>query len=213
MNAFVLSEEPVSVLIGALNVIGIFVFAVSGALVAIRRQGDLFGVLVVAVVTSSAGGVLRDILIGQFPPTLVRETFALFLSIGAGLLTYVIYPVAQKLKNPIDFFDALGLGAFTVLGSSKALVYGINPVWAVALGVLTGVGGGVVRDMLFTEIPIILRREIYATAAIFGSCIFVFGTLLLPQYQDLWVLLGAVGCSVLRLLSLRKSWHLPKRTV
>lgn len=212
MIALDLPVESVTLLMSWLNALGVFVFAVSGALAAIRRQSDIFGVLVVALVTSSAGGVFRDVLIGQIPPALVRETFALFVSLGAGLLAYLAYPIAQKLKYPIDFFDALGLGTFAVLGASKALSFGIQPIWAVALGAITGIGGGVVRDMLFGEVPIILRQELYATAALLGAGILVCGTLWAPDYTQWWMLLGAVGCSGLRIISLHRSWNLPRRT-
>lgn len=205
--------DPAGALISWLNNIGIFVFAVSGALAAIRRQSDILGVLVLAFVTSSAGGICRDVLIGQLPPAVVRETFALFLSLGAGLLTYFAYPIVNRLAYPIDLFDALGLGAFAVLGANKALVYGIDPIWAVGLGAITGVGGGVARDMLLAEVPIILRREVYATAAIFGAAVLVAGKLWYPEYEKAWMILGAVGCSGIRMLSLHRAWHLPKRQV
>ncbi len=207
----VMPLDPAGALISWLNNIGIFVFAVSGALAAVRRQSDILGVLVVAFVTSSAGGICRDVLIGQLPPAVVRETFALFLSLGAGLLTYFAYPIVNRLNYPIDLFDALGLGAFAVLGANKALVFGIDPIWAVALGAITGVGGGVARDMLLTEMPIILRREVYATAAIFGAALLVGGKLWHPEYEKVWMVLGAVACTGIRMLSLRRAWHLPKR--
>lgn len=205
--------DPAGALISWLNNIGIFVFAVSGALAAIRRQSDILGVLVLAFVTSSAGGICRDVLIGQLPPAVVRETFALFLSLGAGFLTYFAYPIVNRLAYPIDLFDALGLGAFAVLGANKALVYGIDPIWAVGLGAITGVGGGVARDMLLAEVPIILRREVYATAAIFGASVLVAGKLWHPEYEKAWMIFGAVGCSGIRMLSLHRAWHLPKRQV
>ncbi|WP_051257896.1 trimeric intracellular cation channel family protein [Desulfovibrio cuneatus] len=206
----VVVEQTVSTFVTWLNSAGIVVFAISGALAGIRRQIDIFGILVLAFITSSFGGICRDVMLG-IPPAVVQDNYQLGLSLGAGLLAYVAYPLMNKLRNPIEFFDALGLGAFTVLGAEKALSFGITPLWAVTLGVVTAVGGGVGRDLLVGEVPSVLRREVYATAAFLGGGVLVLGTLWLPEWQKLFMASGVLACCWLRVYSLYRNWNLPRR--
>ncbi len=188
---------------------GTFVFAISGAVAGIKRQLDLFGVLVLGMAASCSGGIIRDVLIGALPPASVADWRIAASAFGGALFSFYFFSLVNRLNNPVEIFDAVGLGIFTVIGTSKALLYGINPIWAVLLGVITGVGGGVVRDMLLAQIPIILRAEIYATAAIIGAAIVVIGDTLLHLPKEPVMAVGALACTILRLLAMHYRWHIP----
>ena len=137
------------------DLIGTFVFALSGATVATRRQLDLFGVLVLSFAASSAGGICRDVLIGATPPAALRDWRYLAVAMAAGLITFLWAPLIERMKTPVRMFDAAGLGLFAVAGAQKALDYGLNPVMAALLGMLTGIGGGMLRDVLLADVPMV----------------------------------------------------------
>ena len=200
--------DQVDIFLKVVNAVGLFAFAVSGAVAAIKHKADLVGVLFLSLVASSCGGICRDILIGDLPPAMMRSHLPLVVSISAGLLTYFCYPLVNKLSHPMEFFDALGLGLFAVLGANKAMNVGISPEWCVGLGILTAVGGGIVRDMLLAQVPTVLKTEIYATAALLGALIMVLGKIWLPEFEAQVMLVGATACVLLRLLSLRYRWHM-----
>lgn len=197
-------------LLAIFNYAGIFVFAISGAVAGIRRRADLFGIAVLAFAASCCGGILRDILIGSLPPENILSWEPLAVSFAAALVTVLFYPVlAKKLNNPVQVFDAFGLGLFTVIGAEKALLFGIGPVWAMLLGMITGVGGGMVRDILLAHVPQVLRTEIYATASLAGAAIAVGGKIW-PVMPASWsTILGAVVCITLRCLAIRYKWQVP----
>ena len=197
----------------ALNLVGIFVFAISGAVSGIKRKTDIVGVLMLSFAAAACGGIVRDILIGDVPPENISTWEPLVVSLTAGLLTFFFFPVVDRLNNPVLVFDAFGLGLFTVTGTSKALAFGIMPVWAVLLGMVTGVGGGMLRDMLVARVPIIMRGEIYATAALAGGAIVVLGTYIPGLPPEAHMLAGAAVCTGIRLLALRFGWQLPARNI
>ena len=151
--------EPLS--LGAvwltLDVVGTGVFAISGAAVAVRRRLDVFGVCVLAFVAGNAGGMLRDVLLGATPPTALSGWHHITVSLLAALLTFRWHPRLERLRMPILLFDAAGLGLFAVSGTQKALAFGLNPFVAAIFGMLTGIGGGMLRDLLVNEIPTVLR--------------------------------------------------------
>ncbi|MGH8279841.1 MAG: trimeric intracellular cation channel family protein, partial [Gammaproteobacteria bacterium] len=157
---------------------GTFVFAISGAMAAVKHRLDIFGVLVLAFAAGNAGGMTRDVLIGAVPPAAIADWKYLAVSVFAGLLTFFWYPITTRLGRDILWFDAIGLAFFAVAGAEKALVYGINPVMAALLGMLTGIGGGMLRDVLVTDIPVVLRADLYAMAALAGAIVVVGGHLL-----------------------------------
>ena len=192
-----------------LDFAGTFAFAISGAVVAVRHRLDLFGILVLAFAASTAGGILRDLLIGSTPPTSLLDWRYVCVSSGAGLLAFFRYEKVERMRNPVQFFDAIGLGLFAVLGTGKALAAGLGPVGAVMIGVLTGIGGGVVRDMLVAQVPQVLRRhELYAVTAMAAAIVVVAGDWFgLPAAPI--AVAGAGLCFVLRLLSIRRGWKLP----
>ena len=192
-----------------LDFIGTFVFAISGAVVAVRHRLDLFGVLLLSFAAATFGGIIRDVLLGATPPGSLVDWRYAAVSIAAGLLTFYRHAQVERLQNPVQLFDAIGLGLFAVVGASKALAVGLGPVGAVMMGVLTGVGGGIVRDVLVARIPSVLQRhELYAVAAMLGALVVVVGdALALPAAPA--AITGAVLCFLLRWLAIRRGWRLP----
>ncbi len=191
-----------------LDLVGTFVFALSGATAGIKRRVDLFGVLVLSFAAANAGGMSRDVLIGAVPPAALTDWRYLAVSLLAGLLTFYWNAGIGRLQNAVLIFDAIGLATFAVSGTQKALVHGLEPVMAALLGMLTGIGGGMVRDVLLAEIPTVLRADIYATAALAGAAVVVIGHLLALSPAPVAVA-GAVSCFGLRMLAIRRGWHLP----
>ena len=147
-----------------------FVFAVSGATRGVRRRLDLFGVLVIAWAAGVAGGIARDLLIGAVPPAAIADWRYLLTPVAAGLLGFLAADVIARLKTPVLLFDAAGLCLFAVTGTEKALTYGLDPVMAAVMGMITCIGGGVARDLLTLQVPSVLRSELYAVAALGGGC-------------------------------------------
>src|SRR5690242_610461 len=187
---------------------GTFVFALSGATMGVKHKLDLFGVLVLSYAAGNAGGITRDVLIGAVPPAAVRDWRYVAVSILAGLLTFYWYRIINLLRSPVLVFDAAGLALFAVSGAGKALVFGAGPVAATLLGMLTGIGGGMLRDILVREIPTVLRTELYAVAALVGAAMVVLGrSLHLPTAGA--AIAGAVLCFGLRILAMRRGWQLP----
>jgi uncharacterized membrane protein YeiH len=200
--------EPAVPLVLVLDLVGTFVFALSGATAAVTRRLDLFGTLVLAFVAGNAGGMTRDIVIGAVPPAAIVDWRYLAVSLLAGLITFYRASVVDKLSSPVLVFDAAGLALFAVSGAQKALTFGLNPVMAALLGMLTGVGGGMARDILLAEIPVVLRSDVYAVAALAGAAAVVIGELLqIPLTASTTV--GALLCFGLRLMAIRRGWHLP----
>lgn len=191
----------------ALDLAGVFACAISGATAALQRRLDLFGVVMVAFITAVGGGVVRDLCIGATPPVGLSDWNYLAVAVFAALLTIGAGPLVERLAYPVLLFDALGLSVFAVTGAHKALAYGHNYEVAILLGTLTGVGGGLARDVLLNRVPAILRKEIYATAALLGASILVLGEAL--GWSRNWLTwLAIAACFALRLLSLRYGWHM-----
>lgn len=192
----------------ALDLAGTFVFALSGAMAGVKRKLDLFGVLVLSFVAANTGGIIRDILIGATPPGAISDWRYLGVSLAAGIITFYFSSAIIQRWNPVLLFDAAGLALFAVSGAHKALVYGLNPVMATLLGMLTGIGGGMARDVLLAEIPTVLRSDLYAVAALVGAAVVVIANMLqLPS--GVAALVGAVLCFGLRVLAIRNGWQLP----
>jgi uncharacterized membrane protein YeiH len=195
----------------ALDLIGTFVFALSGAIVGVRQRLDIFGVLVLSFAASSAGGIMRDVLIGSAPPAAIGDWRYLIASLLAGLLIFIWFPrylQSSKVQHLILIFDAAGLGLFAVTGTQKALGYGLNPIMAPLLGMLSGIGGGMLRDVLVAEVPNVLRSDLYAVAALAGAVVVVIGDQLgIPASAA--AIVGAAICFCLRLLAIHRGWQLP----
>jgi len=175
-----------------LDLIGVAVFAVSGALAAGRKALDLFGVLVIASLTAVGGGTVRDLLLNRHPIFWIAEPSYLIVIAAAALLTLIYVQLRAPPGNALSIADALGLALFSLSGAQIAEAAGVSPIIAVLMGTITGVAGGVLRDVLCAEIPLILRRDIYATAAIAGISVYLVAEALgIPR---LWAF--AIGMSV-----------------
>lgn len=195
-------------LLVAFDLGGTFVFALSGATAGVKHRLDLFGVLVLSFAAGNSGGIARDVMIGAHPPAAISDWRYIAVSMLAGLITFYWYQVINRLRSPVLVFDAAGLALFAVSGAGKALAFHAGPVAATLLGMLTGIGGGMVRDILVTEIPTVLRTELYAVAALLGAAVVVVGARLqLPTSAT--AVTGAVLCFGLRFIAMRRGWQLP----
>ena len=204
----VIDEKTLSELLLVLDLAGTFVFAISGAMLGVQRRLDVFGVLFLSFAASSAGGITRDLLIGAVPPAAISDWRYLAVAVGAGLVTFVAYLLMTRLHTAILVFDAGGLALFAVAGAQKALAYGINPVMAALLGMLTGIGGGLVRDLLVARTPPVLEGGLYAVPALAGATLVVVGRGLNWPIVPTAVV-SAVLCCGIRLLAIRHDWNLP----
>jgi uncharacterized membrane protein YeiH len=191
-----------------LNLAGTFVFGLSGGMAGVRKQLDLFGAIVLAVVVGIAGGTIRDLLIG-IPPATFRDWRYLAVAAGAGLVTSLAHPAINRLQRPIDALDAAGLALFCVTGAATALAHRLGVVDSVILGAITGIGGGMLRDVLVGEIPTVLRGGLYAIPALVGAGI-VVAAYRAGDHTVVFPILGAAVCFVMRMAGLRYGLGLPR---
>jgi uncharacterized membrane protein YeiH len=191
-----------------LDLAGIAVFAASGALVASRKQMDAVGFVLMAVITGLGGGTLRDLLLGRTPVFWLRTPELVAVAVCVAVLVFFLAPRIENRYRTLLWADAVGLSLYAVLGAEIALIYGANPWAAVILGVVTATFGGIARDIVCNEVPLILQREIYATAAAAGAATFILlrlnGTWREPAFA-----LGVTTCFVIRAAALRYGWSLP----
>jgi uncharacterized membrane protein YeiH len=191
-----------------LDIAGTFAFAVSGASAGVKRELDLFGVIVLSFVAGNFGGIGRDVLIGAVPPAALSDWRYLATALVAGAVTFRWHALVDRLRNPVQLFDAAGLALFAAAGAQKALAAGLSPVMAALMGMLTGIGGGIARDMLLATVPSVLRSEIYAVAALAGAAVVVGGDMLQVN-PAVTALLGAAVCFALRMAAIRYGIGLP----
>jgi uncharacterized membrane protein YeiH len=191
-----------------LNLGGTFVFGLSGGLVGVQAQLDIFGVVVLAVVVGLAGGITRDLMIG-IPPQTFRDWRYLAVASSAGLVTFGAHAALRRLERPILVLDAAGLALFCVTGASTALDHRVPPVEAVVLGAMTGVGGGVLRDVLVREIPAVLRTGLYAIPALIGATVVVVASQS-GTHNTLYPIVGAAVCFTIRLLGIHFDLSVPR---
>ena len=194
-----------------LDLVGIFVFAISGALLAVRKNFDVFGIATLAEVTALGGGLFRDLVIGAVPPAAFTDLGYFVTPLFAALLVVFLHPQVERIQAGVNVFDAAGLGLFCVTGTTKAYDYGLGLTASAALGLATAVGGGVLRDVLANEVPSLLRwdRDLYAVPAIVGAAMVA----LCIRYDVLTPLASgaaAVTAFVLRLLAMRFHWRAPR---
>jgi len=193
----------------ALDLLGTAAFAASGALAGIRRGMDVFGVLVLGLVTATGGGTLRDLLLGS-PPFILKDETYLYLSLVVSLLIFIFHRRLEFLTHPLTFFDAVGLGTFVVIGTGKAIAFKLGFFGAVMMGVMTATAGGMVRDLLSAKVPMVLQREVYASACLAGGALlYLLQQTVIPPYIS--ALLSALTVIILRLLAIRYNWALPKK--
>ena len=195
----------------ALDLIGVFAFAVSGALMAIDRDFDVVGIVILAVVTALGGGIIRDLVLGDTPPPAFTTWYFLVVALAAAALTTVAHPWLGRLSRPLLVFDAAGLGFFCVAGTEKALDHGLAPVSAALLGVTTAAGGGVLRDVLARETPALFRAdsELYAVPALVGALAVGVAHTLEADSPALAAGIAA-AVSVVRGLALLRHWRGPR---
>lgn len=194
-----------------LDLVGIFVFAISGALLAVRKNFDVFGMAVLAEVTALGGGLFRDLMIGAVPPAAFTDLGYFVTPLIATGLVFFLHPQVERIQAGVYVFDAAGLGLFCVTGTTKAHEYGLGLTASAALGLMTAVGGGVLRDVLANEVPSLLRwdRDLYAVPAMAGAVV----TALCIRFDVFGVVTGtaaAVAAFALRLLAMRYHWRAPR---
>jgi uncharacterized membrane protein YeiH len=190
-----------------LDIIGTMAFAMSGALTAMNKKLDPFGVFIIAFVTAVGGGTLRDVMIGRTPVGWMQDLTYVYVIILGFILTIVFRKRLDKLRVSLALFDTIGLGVFTLIGIQKGIDYHLHPTICIALGTMTACFGGVIRDILCTEIPVIFRREIYATICILGGIVFFILRRMNLENDVLYLVTSLVIIGV-RVLAVKYKWHL-----
>jgi uncharacterized membrane protein YeiH len=198
----------VSTVVLVLDLCGTFVFALSGAMAGIKHRLDLFGVLVLSFAAANVGGITRDLLIGAVPPPGIADWRYIVVPVVAGLATFHWGWIVDRVRSSVQVFDAGGLALFAVSGTLKALAFQLGPLPAVMLGMLTGIGGGMLRDVLVAEVPAVLRGDVYAVAALAGAAVVVVGRMLQVPSAPI-AIVGALVCFWLRFLAIKRGWQLP----
>ncbi|MDH3021425.1 trimeric intracellular cation channel family protein [Gordonia alkanivorans] len=197
-------------LLDVLNFAGVAVFAASGAMVGVRKDFDMWGIVTVGVLTGVGGGVLRDVLLGINPPTSVEDYGNALTATIASLLVFAFHPAFTKLRKSILVLDAFGMGLFAATGASIAVDVGVSSFAATAVGLMTAIGGGVLRDVISNEIPLLLQpADLYAIPALIGATVVAVGSYHTPVPQWVWLIVGSIPATGLRLLGLKFGWRLP----
>ena len=192
------------------DILGTFVFAMEGAMAAINAGLDVFGIVVLSFVTAVGGGIVRDLLIGAIPPAAIRDWRYTAIAFVTAVLVSILHSFVFRIPaNLVMVLDAAGLGLFAVAGAEKALDYKIHPYVAIVMGTITGCGGGTVRDLLLAQVPMVLRSDIYATAALAGSAVMIAARKL-GISPAIAATLGGVVCFSLRVVAVWRHWNLPR---
>ncbi|RZK56755.1 MAG: trimeric intracellular cation channel family protein [Pedobacter sp.] len=192
-----------------IETLGTIAFAISGTFAAMQKRLDPFGVLIIAFVTSIGGGTVRDLLLGDTPVAWMRDVNYCLLILVTSLLTIYFKTQIKKFKITLFLFDSIGLGLFTMVGVQKGIVFGLSPGICVALGTITGCFGGIIRDTLLNTIPLIFRKEIYATACILGGILY-FALLWFNLKTDVAKIIVIAFIFTLRIIVVRYKLALPK---
>lgn len=203
-------STPIQTIILALDLFGTMAFAVTGAFKAIEHKADIVGIIILATITGVAGGTIRDIMIGHFPPHSISDPSYVAITAGTGVVIFFLYPKLQKHWNLFLKFDALGLGVFTAIGATFAYeVFGMNFLAMVLAGMVTAVGGGILRDMFVNEVPMVFVKELYASASFLG--VVVFYVLLISKLNlETSAIASIIVTTILRLVAMKYNWNLPK---
>jgi len=206
------------VIILIMELLGTVAFAISGALVAVKGRLDLFGVIFVGCITAVGGGILRDVLMGRFPANIFSNTKILLLAVVTCILTFVVSYLRRKSFDSFqrrteivnNFFDAIGLAAFSVTGVEKAIGAGYSayPVFAICMGVLTGIGGGILRDVMVDKTPYVLRKHVYAVASLAGSSLYFFTERYLDKTAA--AIASVILIILIRVMATKFHWKLPR---
>ena len=200
----------VPLLIQILDLFGTMAFAVTGAFRAIEHGSDIVGIIILATITGVAGGILRDIVFGRIPPLAITNPLYLIITVTTAVVFFFLYPVLKKHRNLFLKFDAIGLGVFTVIGAIFAYdLLGLNFLAMAFSGLLTAIGGGILRDVFVNELPIVFIKELYASASFVGVVTF-FGLLVVNFDFSIAALSSIAAATGLRLLAMRYNWNLPR---
>lgn len=200
---------PVPLLIQVLDLFGTMTFAVTGAFKAIEHKSDVVGIIILATMTGVAGGVLRDLIFGRIPPVAIVNPLYIIITVATGIAMFFLYRSLKKHWNLFLKFDAIGLGVFTIIGATFAYnLFGLNFLAMAFAGVLTAVGGGILRDVFVNEMPIVFVKELYASASFIGVVIF-FGLLAIGLDLNIAAIPSIVAATSLRLLAMKYNWNLP----
>lgn len=196
-------------IIQLLDFFGTMAFAASGAFKAIEKKSDIVGVIILSIITGLAGGIIRDVIFGRSPPIGIANPAYLLISISTGATIFLLYPRLKKHWNLFLKFDAIGLGVFTIIGATTAYtLFGLNFLIIAFAGVLTAIGGGVLRDVFVNEIPIVFVKELYVTASFTGITVFYLLLILLDPI--IAAIIGATASTSVRLLAIKHGWNLPR---
>lgn len=201
---------PADVFIYILDLFGTMAFAVTGAFKAIEHKSDIVGIIILATITGVAGGTIRDIVLGEFPTNSISDPAYVIITVATGVVIFFLYSHLKKHWNVFLKFDAIGLGVFTIIGATFAFnIFGLNYLAMVLAGVLTAIGGGILRDVFVNEVPIVFIKELYASASFVGVTIFY---LLLFAGIELYAatIAGIIIITGLRLVAMKYNWNLPK---
>lgn len=209
-SPFLLSPNKVATmnLIYAVDLFGTLVFAISGVLAAVEKKFDLVGAFIMGLVTAVGGGTLRDVLIGSTPVGWMRDINYLLIIVSALPICYYFKKGILKLRKGVFLFDTIGIGLFTILGLQKTLDIGLSPAIAILMGIVSATFGGVIRDVLSNEVPLIFRKEIYASACLIGALIFV-GAEYFYKGAEFNIIISILVVIVIRYLAVRKEWEIP----
>jgi uncharacterized membrane protein YeiH len=200
---------PVPLLVQVLDLFGTMAFAVTGAFKAIEHESDIVGIIILATITGVAGGVLRDVVFGRIPPVAIVNPLYVVITVVTGVAMFYLYRSLKKHWNLFLKFDAIGLGVFTIIGATFAYnLFGLNFLAMAFAGVLTAVGGGILRDVFVNKMPIVFVKELYATASFVGVVIF-FGLLAAGISLNVAAIPSIVAVTALRLLAMKYNWNLP----
>jgi uncharacterized membrane protein YeiH len=201
---------PAEVFIYVLDLFGTMAFAVTGAFKAIEHKSDIVGIIILAAITGVAGGTIRDVILGKFPPSSISDPAYVAITVISAIAIFFLFSHLKKHWNLFLKFDAIGLGVFTIIGATFAYnIFGLNYLAMVLAGMLTAVGGGILRDVFVNEVPIVFIKELYASASFVGVSIFY---LLLVAGVELYVgtIAGIIITTGLRLVAMKYNWNLPK---
>jgi uncharacterized membrane protein YeiH len=203
-------SSPIQIIVLILDLFGTMAFAVTGAFKAIEHKADIVGIIILATITGVAGGTMRDIVLGHFPPHSISDPNYVIITTITGVVLFFLYPKMQKHWNLFLKFDALGLGVFTAIGATLAYqLFGMNFLIMALAGMLTAVGGGILRDMFVNEIPMVFVKELYASASFLG--VVVFFIILETGFQIEVATIGSIAVTtILRLVAMKYNWNLPK---
>ena len=191
-----------------LDILGTIAFAISGVLVAMNKKMDLFGILIIAFVTAIGGGTLRDLLIGQVPVSWMVDMTYTYVILASVILAVIFRNKINYLRTSLFLFDTIGIGLYTVVGVEKGINAGLHPIICIALGTISACFGGVIRDMLCNEIPVIFRKEIYATACIFGGAAYFLLNYLPINDNFIFIIAGGIVITI-RLIAVKFKIALP----